>query len=824
MLEIDLHLRAGDFELDVQCSLPGPATGIFGPSGAGKTTILHCLAGLTMPESGRIVLDGEVLFDSHRGIFVPPNKRRIGVVFQDIRLFPHYSVRGNLQYGESLTPRKKRRLHLDEVAEMLEIGRLLDRSPRDLSGGERQRVALGRAILCSPRLLLMDEPLASLDQSLRQEVLPYLRRLRESTRIPLIFVSHNLSEVLCLVDEILLLRQGRAIGWGRFLDLLEDPECLSAMHAQGLINVIPCIVKEHRADDGMTLFACLSDRGGDGAGPVPIPAGSPMGQRDPKPNHAKNWNGAGEIILKGPLRQDLPLGSEINVLLRPQDIALALKDVLHISMQNHLPGRIGRVLQLSGRTMCLVDAGVKLLAEVTNQVQSDLEFVEGKRVWCLFKAHGVGLAAPSRRPSVVDRGSAVSAPDTEKGTAASGVKTLERRSPGKKPASRISYFQKIVETGFRAGELRVFAGKVVGTFCNFVPEELILAAGAVPVRLCAGDCRAEKQAEDIFPRDTCPVVKSALGLAKSGQGFWPRLDMVVIPAVCNAKKKLAEALSPFVPTHVMQVPASKTAPGAREMWLHSVRIFQERLEALTGKEITPEKLRTAIVLLNERQKAFWEFFQLRRLRPSVITGVEALMVTGASFYDNPARWTNETFALCEKLKADYDEGRGVRPAGAPRILLTGAPLIYPNFKLAEILESARAVIAIDEMCSGTQRLCDPAAPKRWSMHEMRVAVADKYLQPSICPCFVEGADRVKRLLELVDEFAIDGVVYHNLRMCPLQDVESFSIKAVLAKRSIPLLVVQTDYGQEDVSQLRTRVDAFLEIISGPPMPKRACQL
>ena len=377
----------------------------------------------------------------------------------------------------------------------------------------------------------------------------------------------------------------------------------------------------------------------------------------------------------------------------------------------------------------------------------------------------------------------------------------------------MNYFRKIVETSSRAEELQSFSGKVIGTMCNFVPEELILATGGMPVRLCAGALDAEKEAEEVFPRDACPVVKSSLGMARRAQGLWKRLDMVVIPTACDGKKKLAEVLSRSVPVHVIPLPASKTAPGAREMWLHSVRLFQEALEKLTGKKIARDRLRAAIELLNARQKAFREFFKLRRLRPSVITGEDALFVTGASFVDDPARWTKETLALCSELQAAHREGRFARPADAPRILLTGAPLIYPNFKVARIIESSGAIIAVDELCSGTQRLYEPAVPKDWTMKEMVIAVADKYLLPCTCPCFVESADRVNRLQELVAEFAVQGVVYHNLRMCQLHDVESFGVKAALAKRNIPLLTVYSDYSHEDTPQLRTRVQAFIEMIS-----------
>lgn len=379
--------------------------------------------------------------------------------------------------------------------------------------------------------------------------------------------------------------------------------------------------------------------------------------------------------------------------------------------------------------------------------------------------------------------------------------------------SRITYFREIVTSDLRTKELDSFPGKVVGTLCNFVPEELILAAGAMPVRLCGGEHKAEREAEDFFARDVCPVVKSTLGLAIRKIGLWRRLDLLVIPTPCDGKKKLGEFISHSTPTHIMQLPYSKTGPGAKETWIHAVRVFMERLESLTWKKITRDAVRQAILLLNERQKAFREFFRLRRLRPSVITGQDALYVTGASFFDDPARWTKETLALCEELRAAHHEQRYACAPYTPRILLTGAPLIYPNFKIASIIESSGAVIAVDEICSGTQRLYNPSIPKDWTMKEMLLAITEKCLLPCTCPCFVESADRVNRLLELSEEFAIDGVIYHDLRMCQLHHVESRGVKAAFAGRNIPFLLIHSDYSQEDVSQIRTRIQAFIEMLT-----------
>jgi molybdate transport system ATP-binding protein len=201
--------KQGDFTLDVAFETDARVVGLFGPSGSGKTTILNVIAGLVRPDAGRVVIDGRVLGDTVKGIFVPAHRRRIGYVFQDGLLFPHLSVRQNLAYGRWFTPKSQRFGTFDEIVGLLGLGPLLDRSPRTLSGGEKQRVAIGRALLASPRLLLMDEPLASLDEARKSETLPYIERLRDELSMPLVYVSHSLAEVERLSRHIVRLERGR---------------------------------------------------------------------------------------------------------------------------------------------------------------------------------------------------------------------------------------------------------------------------------------------------------------------------------------------------------------------------------------------------------------------------------------------------------------------------------------------------------------------------------------------------------------------------------------------------------------------------------------
>jgi len=209
MLRFDLEFARGGFRLQARAELAGGVSGVLGPSGSGKSTLLALLAGLARPTRGSIVLDDQVLVDSLASVFVPPWKRRIGVVFQDGLLFPHLTVRHNLLYGYRRLPPAERRLSLPDVAEMLEISPLLERRPAQLSGGERQRVALGRALLSAPRLMLLDEPLSSLDDRLKQQILPFLKRVRDELRIPMVYVTHAVAEVDFLADRVLRMRAGQ---------------------------------------------------------------------------------------------------------------------------------------------------------------------------------------------------------------------------------------------------------------------------------------------------------------------------------------------------------------------------------------------------------------------------------------------------------------------------------------------------------------------------------------------------------------------------------------------------------------------------------------
>ena len=237
-LDVQVRLRRSGFALDVDLHLTHPVTGIFGPSGSGKTTLLHLLAGILQPDAGVIRLDGELFCDVSAGVWLPTHRRRLGVVFQDARLFPHLNVRDNLRYGQRLVPAEARRFSEEEIVQLLELQPLLARWPAQLSGGEGQRVALGRAILSSPRLLLLDEPLSSLDRRLKEQITPFLVRVRDATKIPMLYVSHDPRDMLSLTNQFAVLDGGMLLAHGSTQTLRSNPRIQSQLHEESLSNLL----------------------------------------------------------------------------------------------------------------------------------------------------------------------------------------------------------------------------------------------------------------------------------------------------------------------------------------------------------------------------------------------------------------------------------------------------------------------------------------------------------------------------------------------------------------------------------------------------------
>lgn len=362
MHALSAHLKSKkeNFSLDIEVDFIKGITGIFGPSGAGKTTLLHLLVGLERPDEGFVEIDERRIVDTSKGIWEPARNRNIGYVFQEGRLFPHMTVRKNLLFGTSYIRKGKQLIEFVELVGLLELNELLDKRPKQLSGGEKQRVAIGRALLSSPKLLLMDEPFSSLDVKLRRQIIPYLIKINQKFDIPMLVVSHDLPDLLSLTRELFLLKNGRVVGHGNYLDLVQEEKMLDVMRGAGLMNVIPFQVESHDQENGITILL--------------------------------NKDAHNEIKVERELIADCcQVGDEMNVSLRPKDIALTIEEIPNISIRNQLPGTIIKVIQKENRNYCLVDVGFKLLVSITHASQMKMNLIEGKKVWCLFKSMALEL-------------------------------------------------------------------------------------------------------------------------------------------------------------------------------------------------------------------------------------------------------------------------------------------------------------------------------------------------------------------------------------------------------------------------------------------------
>ncbi|MCR6499323.1 molybdenum ABC transporter ATP-binding protein [Shinella sp. CPCC 101442] len=253
-LIVEARHRFGDFSLEAAFTSDGGVTALFGRSGSGKTSLIRIIAGLTRPVEGRIQLGDDMLVDTSRRLLTPPHRRRFGYVFQEARLFPHLTVRQNLHYGRWFSPKGARAENPDRIIDLLGIGDLLDRQPTHLSGGEKQRVAIGRALLASPRLLLMDEPLAALDEERKAEILPYLERLRDEVGIPIVYVSHSIAEVARLADKVVLMAGGRVEAAGPVSDVLGGPRLASAADRREAGSVLSGHVETRDAARGLATI------------------------------------------------------------------------------------------------------------------------------------------------------------------------------------------------------------------------------------------------------------------------------------------------------------------------------------------------------------------------------------------------------------------------------------------------------------------------------------------------------------------------------------------------------------------------------------------
>jgi len=355
MLSVAITHRLGAFTLDAAFEVEGGLTALFGRSGAGKTSLVNAIAGLIRPDQGRVEVDGVVLTDTVAGVFVPPHRRRIGYVFQEGRLFPHLNVRQNLVYGRWFAPKAAPKSlagsDFDQVIGLLGIEHLLTRRPANLSGGEKQRVAIGRALLARPRLLVMDEPLAALDEGRRHEIFPYIERLRDEMRVPIVYVSHSIAEVSRLATTLVVLSDGEVAAIGPTAQVMGRLDLFPLTGRAEAGAILATQIAGHDHSFGLTILKAA----------------------------------AGELRVP---HLDLPVGTALRVRIRARDVMIALSPPEGLSALNVLPGTVAEIAASDGPIvqMRLDCAGEALIARLTRRSVDTLGLIPGLKVHAVIKS------------------------------------------------------------------------------------------------------------------------------------------------------------------------------------------------------------------------------------------------------------------------------------------------------------------------------------------------------------------------------------------------------------------------------------------------------
>ena len=353
-LDLKMSKKYPGFSLEIDTSFSTGITAVFGPSGSGKTTILDCIAGLNAPDEGEVRLRARPLFSSSRKLNLRPEQRRVGYMFQESLLFPHYRVRENILYGFKLTPPERRKVDLEQLVKLLELGPLMERRPSNLSTGERQRVALARALATSPELLLMDEPLASLDIALRGRILRYLKDLHRELAIPMIYVSHSISEVLAIADSALVISRGRQLAFDEPRKVLLEPFVHSLVETGSLENLLDVEVVERSPGNRLT--------------------GAKIGNT---------------LLWIPGISAHVGAGDTISIAIRAGDIIVAVDQPWRISARNVLKGRIEGIHRIEDNVLLYADIGALLLVEITAEALDALELREGQEVFLVIKSSSI---------------------------------------------------------------------------------------------------------------------------------------------------------------------------------------------------------------------------------------------------------------------------------------------------------------------------------------------------------------------------------------------------------------------------------------------------
>lgn len=353
--------------------------------------------------------------------------------------------------------------------------------------------------------------------------------------------------------------------------------------------------------------------------------------------------------------------------------------------------------------------------------------------------------------------------------------------------------------------------KVFGTFCVYVPDEVVIAANGIVTGLCGGSQFWVPGGEKVLPRSTCPLIKASVGarLDKTCP-FFRIADMYVGETTCDGKKKAYEILGKDMPMYVMDVPQMKREKDIAK-WADEIAEFAKKVEEFTGNKITAENLNEAIKTINEKRKAMARVFAATKGENIPISGKDRLLMTQIAFFDDPKRCAEMCNKLADELEERNKKGVSVFPRGTRRILLTGTPLAIPNWKLHHVIETSGAAVVCEEMCTGTRYFENLVDETQTTLEGQFRALSERYMKNN-CACFTPNPGRIEDILRLAKEYQVDGVIDVNLKFCCLYDTERYSVENACKEAGIRFLGLETDYTDSDAEQLKTRIGAFLELM------------
>ena len=353
--------------------------------------------------------------------------------------------------------------------------------------------------------------------------------------------------------------------------------------------------------------------------------------------------------------------------------------------------------------------------------------------------------------------------------------------------------------------------KVFGTFCVYVPDEVVIACNGIVTGLCGGSQFWVPGGEKALPTDVCPLIKASVGARLERTcPFFRIADMFVGETTCDGKKKAYEILAEDVPMYVMDVPQMKRDKDIAA-WTGEIADFAKTVEDFTGTKLTAENLSAAIKLLNDRRRAMARVYEARKSLNIPISGTDVLLAMQIAFFDDPARCTQKFNDLADELEQRNADGVSVFAAGTKRILITGTPFAVPNWKLHHIVETCGAAVVCEENCTGTRYFENMVDESKTDLQGQFQVLSERYMKNN-CACFTPNAGRIDDVIRLAKAYQVDGVINTNLKFCTTYDVEAPSVERAVEDAGFPVLHIETDYTDNDAEQLRTRIGAFVEML------------